>query len=83
MTNQPITDLALALLDFLACDSDDMLDDICASLTDDIIPSLPNIDQSTARAIMRAAHAIDPAFAFHAAHLRDAIRDNSDLDLIS
>ena len=76
MTNNEI---AIMILDLLAAESDDQLDDACAALCDAFCTTAM-IDIHTARATMRAAHISDPTESYHAAHLRDTIRDNFDID---
>ena len=72
--------IATDLLDLLAADTDDTLDDACAALCDTLASAPELIDAPTHRALMRAADAIDPTASTHAAHIRDTIRDCIDPD---
>lgn len=69
--------LALCILDLLAADSDDTLQDACDELCDYIANIDTNIfTQLEVNATMAAAHAIDNNESYHAAHIRDTFRDN-------
>lgn len=72
MTNNE--SIAILTLDLLAASSDDTLDDACAAICD-ALATTETIDTHTATALMRAAHLHDPDESFHAAHIRDTIRD--------
>ena len=73
----PIRDLTLALADFACANSDDTLDDACNDLAD-AIANCESMPPAMHDAILAAATRIDPTMTFHAAHIRDALRDNFD-----
>ena len=78
MTNTMTTFDSIAAI-HLAISILDENDETQCDIICDSIMQLPDLSQNNADKLLSAAESRDPHFAFHAAHIRDTIRDNFDL----
>lgn len=65
--------------DLLAANSDDTVEDCCDALCDYIVADAEDLTQADADEAITTVRMIDRDENYHAAHVRDAIRDNTEL----